>query len=65
MVKQSNDFQIYQDAHGQWRWWCFDDEGNISSASESGFDKRADCEQQAIELGYLSSAQPKNKLVKA
>lgn len=47
-----NEWRIYQDAHGEWRWWKFDADGNIVQASESGFASREDCENDAVIYGY-------------
>lgn len=47
-----NKWRIYQDAHGQWRWWKLDSEENIIQASELGFTSREDCENDAIIYGY-------------
>jgi len=45
-------WRIYQDAHGEWRWWKLDFQGNIIQASELGFDSQEQCENNAVIHGY-------------
>ncbi len=48
-------WRIYQDAHGEWRWWKLDADGNIIQACELGFDTRQECENNAVIHGYVIS----------
>jgi len=44
--------RIYQDAHGEWRWWALDGQGNIIKASETGFTSRQACKSNAAASGH-------------
>ena len=55
MGKSMNNWRIYQDAHGEWRWWKLDAEGNIIQACEFGFASRKECEKNAADYGYTAS----------
>ncbi len=50
-------WRIYQDAHGEWRWWKLDAEDNIIQACELGFDTKQECENNAVIHGYVISSQ--------
>lgn len=45
-------WKIYQDAHGDWRWWKLDDKEDIIEASEHGFATQQACEENATIYGY-------------
>ena len=50
-------WRIYQDAHGEWRWWKLDEGGNIIHACELGFDTKEQCENNAAIHGYVITQQ--------
>ncbi len=55
--KSMESWRIYQDAHGEWRWWKLDKDGNIIQACELGFDTKEQCENNAVIHGYVINSQ--------
>lgn len=55
MVKAKDDWKIYKDADGKWRWTCTAANGKIVGASTEGYANRGNCVDNAKRFGYPGS----------
>ena len=49
---QLDKWRFYQGLRGEWRWYHFDEAGQVVSASDQGFEELPACMTNAVEYGF-------------